>query len=89
VCRQNEGSFGFAKRWLLCRAKPNVPECAVGFLFLVFMQQKFLCYSVVGFCLFTMNGNILAFYSLFYHKNSNKRNKYKGFSEKLFNGRAK
>jgi len=46
----NEGSFGFthciivfigirecfafAKRWLLCRAKTNVPECAVGFLFL-------------------------------------------------------
>jgi hypothetical protein len=24
---------------------------------------------------------------LFYHKNSNKWNKYKGFSEKLFNGR--
>jgi len=34
VCRQNEGSFGFTKRWLLCRAKPNVPECAKGFLFL-------------------------------------------------------
>jgi hypothetical protein len=48
---QNEGSFGFAKRWLLCRAKTNVPECAVGFLFhfLVFMQQKFLCHSVVWF----------------------------------------
>jgi len=34
------GSFGFAKRWLVCRAKPNVPnvrlakielkKCAVG-----------------------------------------------------------
>jgi hypothetical protein len=27
------------------------------FLFIVFMQQKFLCHSVVFFCLFTMNGN--------------------------------
>jgi hypothetical protein len=27
---QKNGSFGFAKRWLLCRAKPNVPFCAVG-----------------------------------------------------------
>ena len=34
VCRQNGGSFGFAERWLLRRAKTNVPECAVGFLFL-------------------------------------------------------
>jgi len=25
--------------------------------FFVLMQQKFLCHSVVGFCLFTMNGN--------------------------------
>jgi hypothetical protein len=22
------------------------------------MQQKFLCHSFVGFCLFTMNGNV-------------------------------
>jgi len=28
--------------------------------FFVLMQQKFLCHSVVGFCLFTMNGNVLA-----------------------------
>jgi len=41
---KNEGSFGFAKRWHLCRAKTNVPECAVGFLFL--------------FCLFPMNANV-------------------------------
>jgi len=34
VCRQNGGSFGFAERWLLRRAKTNVPECAVGFFFL-------------------------------------------------------
>jgi len=32
--RQNEGSFGFAKGRLVCRAKTNVPECAVGFRFL-------------------------------------------------------
>ena len=31
VRQQNEGSFGFAKRKLLCRAKTNVPECGVGF----------------------------------------------------------
>jgi hypothetical protein len=29
---QKNGSFGFAKRWLLCRAKPNVPFCAAGIL---------------------------------------------------------
>jgi hypothetical protein len=28
------GSFGFAKRWLVCRAKPNVPN--VGWLKIVF-----------------------------------------------------
>jgi len=26
------GSFGFAKRWLLCRAKPNVPFVRLAFL---------------------------------------------------------
>jgi len=30
---QKNGSFGFAKRWLLFLAKPNVPFCAVGCLF--------------------------------------------------------
>jgi len=40
VCRQNEGSFGFARRRLLCRAKTNVPECVVGFLFLCFYTAK-------------------------------------------------
>ncbi len=29
---QKNGSFGFAKGGLVCRAKPNVPFCAVGFL---------------------------------------------------------
>jgi len=51
------GSFAFAEG-LACAlgAKANVPEYAVGFRFLFFfMQQKFLCHSVVGFCLFTMN----------------------------------
>jgi hypothetical protein len=28
---QKNGSFGFAKGRLVCRAKPNVPFCAVGF----------------------------------------------------------
>jgi hypothetical protein len=28
---QKKGSFGFAKGRLVCRAKPNVPFCAVGF----------------------------------------------------------
>jgi len=55
----NEGSFGFthciivfigirecfafAKRWLLCRAKTNVPECAVGFLYsCLYAAKKFI-----------------------------------------------
>jgi hypothetical protein len=25
LCVGKNGSFGFAKRWLVCRAKPNVP----------------------------------------------------------------
>ena len=25
-CRQKSGSFGFVKRWLVCWAKPNVPN---------------------------------------------------------------
>ena len=29
----NFSSFGFAKGWLSCRAKPNVLKCAVGCLF--------------------------------------------------------
>jgi len=40
VGRQSEGSFGFAKHWLSSRAKPNVPECAVGFLFLCLYAAK-------------------------------------------------
>jgi hypothetical protein len=42
---QNEGSFGFAKRWFLCRAKPNVPECAVGFLFCPYAAKIPLSFS--------------------------------------------
>jgi len=37
---QKNGSFGFAKRWLGCRAKPNVPFCAVGFF--LFVSRCFL-----------------------------------------------
>jgi len=50
VGRQNEGSFGFAKRWLLCRAKPNVPECGRVFYFL--------------FCLFAANLRLSFFFQL-------------------------
>ena len=31
---ENFSSFGFAKGWLVCRAKPNVLKCAAGFFFL-------------------------------------------------------
>jgi len=55
---QNEGSFGFAKRWLLCRAKTNVPECAVGFRFLFCLYAAKIPLSFCRlFCLFTMNAN--------------------------------
>ena len=58
VCRQNEGSFGFAKRWHLCQAKTNVPECAVGFRFLSFLYAAKIPLSFCRlFCLFTMNAN--------------------------------
>jgi len=42
------GSFGFAKGRLVCRAKPNVPFVRWQFYF-VFMQQKFFYHSVVCF----------------------------------------
>ena len=71
VGRQNEGSFGFAKRWLLCRAKTNVPECAVGFLFLsLCSKNSFVIQSLVS-VLFTMNGNVCVnklFGLFFYYK---------------------
>jgi len=55
---QNEGSFGFAKRWHLCRAKTNVPECAVGFRFLSCLYAAKIPLSFCRlFCLFTMNAN--------------------------------
>ncbi len=59
VCRQNEGSFGFAKRWHLCRAKTNVPECAVvfRFLFCLYSAKTPLSFCRL-FCLFTMNANV-------------------------------
>jgi hypothetical protein len=56
---QNEGSFGFAKRWLLRRAKTNVPECAVGFHFLFCLYAAKIPLSFCRlFCLFTMNANV-------------------------------
>ena len=59
VWRQNEGSFGFAKRWHLCWAKTNVPECAVGFLFLSCLYAAKIPLSFCRlFCLFTMNANV-------------------------------
>jgi len=54
---ENEGSFGFAKRWLLCRAKTNVPECAVGFPFLCPYAAKIPLSFCRLVCLFTMNAN--------------------------------
>jgi len=42
---QKNGSFGFAKGRIVCRAKPNVPFCAVGFF--VFCQPLFLALSSV------------------------------------------
>ena len=58
VCRQNGGSFGFAERWLLRRAKTNVPECAVGFRILLCLYAAKIPLSFCRlFCLFTMNAN--------------------------------
>jgi len=51
--------FWFFGVGFVCRQKPNVLDRAVGFLLVSFMQQKFLCHSVVCFGLFTMNANDL------------------------------
>jgi hypothetical protein len=65
VSRQNEGSFGFAKRWLLCRAKTKEPECAVGFRFPFFLYAAKIPLSFCRlFCLFTMNANV-SVYAMF------------------------
>jgi len=59
VGQQNEGSFGFAKRWLLCRAKTNVPECAVGFRFLFCLYAAKIPLSFCRlYCLFTILTNV-------------------------------
>ena len=59
VGRKNEGSFGIAKRWFLCRAKTNVPECAVGFRILLCLYAAKISLSFCRlFCLFTMNANV-------------------------------
>lgn len=48
VRRQNEGSFG-CEAFARALRQPIVPECAEGFLFLFFMQQKFFYDLVVFF----------------------------------------
>ena len=45
VCRQNEGSFG-CEAVARALGQPNVPECAVGFLFLCLYAAKIL----LSFC---------------------------------------
>jgi hypothetical protein len=53
------GSFGFAKRWLVCRAKPNVPF--VRWLFLLCLYAAKISLSYCWFvCLFTLTDNVLA-----------------------------
>ncbi|MFA5431596.1 MAG: hypothetical protein WC319_01785 [Candidatus Paceibacterota bacterium] len=58
VRKQNEGSFGFAKRWLFCRAKTNVPECAVGFpfFFCLYAAKISLCRCLFFGLLVTVGG---------------------------------
>ena len=48
MCRQNEGSFGFTKRWLLCRAKPNVPESVS--VFIIFLLCLYAAKIFLSFC---------------------------------------
>jgi hypothetical protein len=44
----------------LCRAKTNVPECAVGFRFLFCLYAAKIPLSLCSlFCLFTMNANVM------------------------------
>jgi hypothetical protein len=53
------GSFGFAKRSLLCRAKPNVPF--VRWLFLLCLYAAKISLSFCWFVgLFTLTDNVLA-----------------------------
>jgi len=62
---KNSGSFGFL-RWLCVLAKPNVPECAVGFLH---VAQLLICginLLFIGLC-FRITGTFV----LVYHFNSN------------------
>jgi len=48
VCRQNEGFFGFAKRWLMCRAKPNVPESVS--VFIIFLLCLYAAKIFLSLC---------------------------------------
>jgi len=48
VRRQNEGSFG-SEAVARAVGQPNVPNVRWAYIFFVFMQQKFIFYSVVGF----------------------------------------
>jgi len=54
------GSFGFAKRWLVCRAKPNVPF--VRWLCLLCLYAAKISLSYCWFvCLFTLTDNVQGF----------------------------
>jgi hypothetical protein len=52
---QKNGSFGFAKRWLLCRAKPNVPNVRLAFMLFVCLFMLALSSFRVAY-----NGEVLA-----------------------------
>jgi hypothetical protein len=52
---QKNGSFGFAKRWLLCRAKPNVLNVRLAFmlfvcLFMLALSSFRVAYNGLGLC---------------------------------------
>ena len=57
VSWQNEGSFG-CEAVARALGQPNVPECAVGFLFIYCLYAAKIPLSFCRlFCLFTMNAN--------------------------------
>jgi hypothetical protein len=50
------GSFGFAKRWLLCRAKPNVPLVRLVISFNSFYSKNFIVKLLIRLS-FTLTDN--------------------------------
>jgi hypothetical protein len=52
------GSFGFAKRWLLCRAKPNVPLVRLVISFNSFYSKNFIVKLLIRLS-FTLTDNYL------------------------------